>query len=109
MEIDAAIQDERAVNLISAQVFTSVSTTVLRFFNCVEYDSVDANGRLTTLRVLQADHGISCYSPSYKKWTVYAVIMLFVYPVGIPMLYFASSGTTARPSTPMFRRRAPGR
>ena len=89
MEIDAAIQDERAVNLISTQVFTSVSTTVLRFFNCVEYDSVDANGRLTTLRVLQADHGISCYSPSYKKWTVYAVIMLFVYPVGIPLLYFA--------------------
>ena len=87
MEIDAAIQDERAVNLISAQVFTSVSTTVLRFFNCVEYESVDANGRLTTLRVLQADHGISCDSPSYKKWTGYAVIMLFVYPVGIPMLY----------------------
>ena len=89
MEIDAAIQDERAVNLISAQVFTSVSTTVLRFFNYKEYKSVDANGRLTTLRVLQADHGISCYSPSYKTWTVYAVIMLFVYPVGIPLLYFA--------------------
>ena len=89
MEIDAAIQDERAVNLISAQVFTSVSTTVLRFFNCVEYESVDANGRLTTLRVLQADHGISCDSPSYKKWEVYAGIMLFVYPIGIPLLYFA--------------------
>ena len=89
MEIDAAIQDERAVNLISTQVFTSVSTTVLRFFNCVEYESVDANGRLTTLRVLQADHGISCDSPSYKKWSVYAGIMVFIYPVGIPLLYFA--------------------
>ncbi len=70
-------------------VFTSVSTTVLRFFNCVEYDSVDANGRLKTLRVLQADHGISCDSPSYKKWSVYAGIMVFIYPVGIPLLYFA--------------------
>ena len=89
MEIDAAIQDERAVNLISAQVFTSVSTTVLRFFNYKEYKSVDANGRLKTLRVLQADHGISCDSPSYKKWSVYAGIMVFIYPVGIPLLYFA--------------------
>ena len=89
MEIDAAIQDERAVNLISAQVFTSVSTTVLRFFNCVEYESVNANGRLTTLRVLQADHGISCDSPSYKKWTVYAWMMVFIYPIGIPLLYLA--------------------
>ena len=63
-------------------------STVLRFFNCRD-KSVDANGRLTTLRVLQADHGISCDSPSYKKWTGYAVIMLFVYPIGIPLLYFA--------------------
>ena len=75
--------------LLTFMVFTSVSTTVLRFFNCVEYDSVDANGRLKTLRVLQADHGISCDSPSYKKWSVYAGIMVFIYPVGIPLLYFA--------------------
>ena len=73
--------------LLTFMVFTSASTTVLRFFNCVDYESVDATGRSTTLRVLQADHSISCDSPSYKKWTGYAVIMLFVYPVGIPMLY----------------------
>ena len=112
MEIDAAIQDERAVNLISAQVFTSVSTTVLRFFNCVEYDSVDANGRLTTLRVLQADHGISCDSPSYKKWSVYAGIMVFIYPVGIPLLYFAElwyHRKAINPEVAAGWRRAPGR
>ena len=75
--------------LLTFMVFTSVSTTVLRFFNCVEYESVDATGRSMTLRVLQADHGISCDSPSYKAWTSYAVIMLFVYPIGIPLLYLA--------------------
>ena len=73
--------------LLTYVVFTGTSTTVLRFFNCVDYESVDATGRSTKLRVLQADHSISCDSPSYKKWTGYAVIMLFVYPVGIPMLY----------------------
>jgi hypothetical protein len=73
--------------LLTFMVFTSASTTVLRFFNCVEYESVDASGSSKTLRVLQADHGISCDSPGYKAWTGYAVLMLFVYPVGIPMLY----------------------
>ena len=31
--------------LLTYVVFTGVSTTVLRFFNCVEYESVNANGR----------------------------------------------------------------
>ena len=75
--------------LLTYVVFTGTSTTVLRFFNCVEYESVDATGSLETLRVLQADHSISCDSPSYKAWTGYAVIMVLIYPIGIPMLYLA--------------------
>ncbi|KAH8057444.1 hypothetical protein JL721_9693 [Aureococcus anophagefferens] len=42
-----------------------------------------------TIEVLEADHDISCTSPSYKGiWSTYALAMLFVYPVGIPLLYF---------------------
>ena len=73
--------------LLTYVVFTGASTTVLRFFNCVEYESRDATGSLETLRVLQADHSISCDSPSYDAWKGYAVIMVFIYPIGIPLLY----------------------
>ena len=73
--------------LLTYVVFTGASTTVLRFFNCVEYVSRDATGSRETLRVLQADHSISCDSPSYGAWKGYAVIMVFIYPIGIPLLY----------------------
>ena len=75
--------------LLTYVVFTGVSTTVLRFFNCVRYETVDAAGALVEFEVLQADHSISCNSPSYKVWTGYAWVMVFVYPIGIPLLYFA--------------------
>ena len=73
--------------LLTYVVFTGVSTTVLRFFNCVEYDSVNADGSSKMLYVLQADHSISCESESYKEWKGYAWIMVFIYPVGIPSWY----------------------
>ena len=73
--------------LLTYVVFTGVSTTVLRFFNCVEYDSVNADGSSKRLYVLQADHSISCESESYKEWKGYAWIMVFIYPVGIPSWY----------------------
>ena len=73
--------------LLTYVVFTGVSTTVLRFFNCVEYESVNADGSSKMLYVLQADHSISCESESYKEWKGYAWIMVFIYPVGIPSWY----------------------
>ena len=69
-------------------MFTSVSTTVLRFYNCVSYEEGFSDGSTETIRVLEADHDISCDSPSYKgAWSTYALAMLFVYPAGIPLSY----------------------
>jgi hypothetical protein len=75
--------------LLTFVVFPSVSTTVLRFYNCVSYEEGFSDGSTETIEVLEADHDISCTSPSYKGiWSTYALAMLFVYPVGIPLLYF---------------------
>ena len=65
-----------------------MSTTVLRFFQCVSYDKGMADGSTEVLKVLQADHDISCESPSYHAWKAYAAVMLFVYPIGVPVLYW---------------------
>ena len=74
--------------LLTFVVFTSVSTTVLRFYNCVSYEEGFSDGSTETIKVLEADHDISCTSPSYKGiWSTYALAMLFVYPVGIPLSY----------------------
>ncbi|KAH8047988.1 calcium ion binding protein [Aureococcus anophagefferens] len=75
--------------LLTFVVFPSVSTTVLRFYNCVSYEEGFSDGSTETIKVLEADHDISCTSPSYKGiWSTYALAMLFVYPVGIPLLYW---------------------
>ena len=73
--------------LLTYVVFTGVSTTVLRFFNCIEYMSRDVDGASVKFKVLQADHSISCESPAYGKWKGYAWIMVLIYPVGIPCWY----------------------
>ena len=75
--------------LLTFLVFPSVSATVLRFYNCVSFDEGLADGSTETLKVLEADYDISCKSPSYEgAWSAYAFIMMFVYPIGIPSLYW---------------------
>lgn len=42
------------------------------------------------IRVLQADYSISCDSKRHRTgWTIYAWVMLFIYPIGVPALYAA--------------------
>ncbi|KAK7236791.1 calcium ion binding protein [Aureococcus anophagefferens] len=73
--------------LLTFVVFTSVSTTVLRFYNCVSYEEGFSDGSTETIRVLEADHDISCDSPSYKGiWSTYALAMLFVYTYSRPYI-----------------------
>ena len=75
--------------LLTFLVFPSVSATVLRFYNCVSFAEGLADGSTETLKVLEADYSISCKSPSYEGvWSAYALIMMFVYPIGIPSLYW---------------------
>lgn len=74
--------------LITFLVYSSVSSTVFRMFACEGLD----DGNI----YLRSDYNIECDSRQHRALQVYAGIMIFVYPVGIPALYafllFANRG-----------------
>lgn len=65
--------------LISFLVYSSVSATVFQSFACEDLD----NGK----KFLRADYRIECDSWKHQVFQVFAGIMIFVYPVGIPLFY----------------------
>ena len=69
-------------------VYPSCSTAVFQAFNCDELDDGSA--------YLRVDYSMQCYaenkgawSEEYKVVMAYAILMLFVYPLGTPLLYAA--------------------
>ncbi|CAM9376759.1 unnamed protein product, partial [Laminaria digitata] len=68
--------------LLTFLVFTSVSTLVFETFDCD--DAVD-DGKT----YLRADYSLSCKSKVHSLFQGYALLMILVYPVGIPALYAA--------------------
>ena len=72
--------------LLTYVVFTGVSTTVLRFFNCVEYESVNADGVQDAVRAAgRPQHLVR--ERELQGGKGYAWIMVFIYPIGIPSWY----------------------
>ncbi|CAM9662612.1 unnamed protein product, partial [Choristocarpus tenellus] len=63
------------------QVFSSVSTTVFQTFACEHFEEFNA-------RYLRADYSIMCDTQEHGFYKAYAGIMILVYPIGIPLLYF---------------------
>lgn len=61
-------------------VYSSVSSTILQTFRC---DPLDDG-----VRYLQADYSLTCSNAKHKAYTVYASLMLIVYPLGIPALFW---------------------
>lgn len=61
---------------------------MLRHYNCISFDVGQSDGSTKTEKILESAYDISCESPSYGAWTAYASFMLFVYPIGIPFLYW---------------------
>ena len=62
-------------------VYSSVSSTVFKVFFCESLDDGES--------YLRADYRISCSSSRHRAMQVYAGLMVFVYPVGIPLVYAA--------------------
>ncbi|CAM9792494.1 unnamed protein product, partial [Laminaria digitata] len=62
-------------------VFTSTSSTVLKTFAC-DNDVMEGES------YLRADYSISCNTHKHGLFRKYAGLMVVVYPVGIPVLYF---------------------
>ncbi|GMH77019.1 hypothetical protein TL16_g07263 [Triparma laevis f. inornata] len=76
------IENASAIFLsITYIVFAGVSTTILDTYNCKTYGD-----ELTEYMV--SDQSLACDTPAHETYLTYASAMIFVYPVGIPLLYF---------------------
>lgn len=67
--------------VLSYFVLVDVSVKIFQVFQCERFD----NGTI----LLVADYSISCNSPDRKTFLAYAIIMMFIYPIGIPLTYAA--------------------
>ena len=68
-------------------ILPSVTTTIFKIFVC---ENIDPNNEdeNTHDSYLVADVNISCTSDYYYRWRMYGIIMIAVYPVGIPLFYW---------------------
>ena len=72
---------QTALLLLTFLTYSSVSSTVFQTFACETLDD--------EVEYLRADYSIICTDDRHQAFQVYAGIMAFVYPVGVPLLYTA--------------------
>lgn len=60
-------------------VYSSVSFTIFQTFVCDSLDDGNA--------YLRADYSVTCWTAKHNAYRTYAIIMVCVYPVGIPALF----------------------
>ena len=65
--------------LLSYFVLVNVSVTIFRVFQCQAFD----NGDL----LLVADYSIDCRASNRAFYLTFAVVMMVIYPIGIPLVY----------------------
>jgi hypothetical protein len=70
--------------MLTFLVLIGTSTTLFYFLKCQEFDEVDPPQSF-----LIKDYSIDCNSDRYAIYKVYAIGMICVYPVGIPLLYLS--------------------
>ena len=61
-------------------IYPSTSSVVLSYFQCMPVEG--------GMHFLRADFSIDCDSSSYATMRLYAVAMLLLYPVGVPLLFW---------------------
>ena len=68
--------------LLTFCVFPTVSQIIFQTYNC------DAN--FDDGAYLRLDYTIDCDTSIHRFFLFYATIMIFVYPVGVPLFYFVN-------------------
>jgi hypothetical protein len=76
-----------ALFYLSYFILPSVTTTVFKLFLCTNIDPNQEDPSNDDY-FLTADMSISCHSELYSKYITFAVAMIVLYPVGIPLMYF---------------------
>ena len=67
-------------------VLVTVSTLVIHFFKCRTFPIPEEDGGGDVL-LLARDLSIDCEEPRYESMRVFAILMVLIYPVGIPAMY----------------------
>ena len=62
----------------------STSTAAFQYFKCHEFPEADVGTR----RFLYKDYSVDCDSTRYKVYVPYALLMILIYPIGIPLFYW---------------------
>ena len=80
-----------ALLLLSFCVLPGCSSVCFQYFGCSEYEmGATYNGKARDmLSVLNADPNIRCNEPRYDSWRLYVLLMIFIYPIGTPLGYWA--------------------
>ena len=108
--VSGGVQRALPVTLITTFfLVTSTSTTIFKTFLCdpFEFSASDpATHQPVTRRYLHDDLALDCDTSDYRKTWNTAVAMVFVWPLGVPLLYFLLLFTNrdailTRTSTPM--------
>jgi hypothetical protein len=68
-----------AAFVISYFVLVNVSTKIFQVFQCETFDDGES--------YLAADYSINCNSPDRSAYLAYGIFMIFIYPIGIPLVY----------------------
>jgi len=89
-KVAASMRNEQAQLVISLfltltyLVLISCSTSLLHYFKCHEFPEADP-----PQSYLYKDYSVDCNGARYKAYLLYAQIMILIYPVGIPFLYWS--------------------
>ena len=63
--------------LFSFIILIGTSSTIFEYFQCEAFEEVEP-----AVSYLVRDYSLNCASSRYRIYVVYAVAMLFVYPLG---------------------------
>lgn len=84
--------------LLSFLSIVSASTVLVEFWQCRDFyvphsestgidDSIENDESGTIESYLIADLGINCDGERYAQYSIYVLLMMCIYPVGLPLLY----------------------
>ena len=72
--------------LVTYVVLPAVTTEILAIYDCEALDGRDGDG---TTPYMRHDYSVRCEGWTYTCYRAYATLMILVWPLGVPLLYFA--------------------
>ena len=70
--------------LLTFTCLITSSSAAFQYFKCHEFPEADGGKR----RFLYKDYSLDCDSTRYKRYVPYAITMIVIFPIGIPLFYW---------------------